>query len=456
MKSKRYLFLSMATLFALTFGSCRKYVEVDQPNNRTLKYTNDYQLLLNDISTFEKSYSTPLISNDDVDAANNVNIQNTLLNENANAYTWSAQYYTESQSDADWDGLYKQIYTCNEIIAHVLDSENGTDVQKKNIMEEAKFQRAFAYLYLVNLYAPIYNSATEGTDLAVPMLLTPDLFAKLTRPSLATVYNQIIADLQEAATQLPKYPASDLHPGQAAVNGLLARVYLYRRNYQLAGQYAQKSLDLQNSLLDLSQFANGSTTFPNRLNNPEVILSKTAFQYLNLPLSSNLLNLFDKRDLRYTLFTRDGSSKFYPAFIGRGYVKNQLSSENRSVGLTVPEMMLIRAEALARNNQVMDALTLVNALRSKRFKSIDYSPLTAANADAALQLVIDERRRELMGTGLRWLDQRRLGSEPSLAQTVTRQLKGQTYTLAPLSNRYIYPIAIKYINLNPEIVQNPR
>jgi hypothetical protein len=49
-----------------------------------------------------------------------------------------------------------------------------------------------------------------------------------------------------------------------------------------------------------------------------------------------------------------------------------------------------------------------------------------------------------------------LNKEPSLAKTVTHPWTGGDITLAPNSNRYIYPVAEKILAANPEIGQSPR
>ena len=66
----------------------------------------------------------------------------------------------------------------------------------------------------------------------------------------------------------------------------------------------------------------------------------------------------------------------------------------RNVGPSVPEMMLIKAEYYARNNQPTEAMQWVNKLRVKRFAAEDYTEETATDADDALKKVIDERHRE--------------------------------------------------------------
>jgi hypothetical protein len=166
--------------------------------------------------------------------------------------------------------------------------------------------------------------------------------------------------------------------------------------------------------------------------------------------------LFDPvNDLRYTLFTKAGADIPVSNFTNRGTYKHRLANQGIYVGPKVPEMMLIKAECEARAGNTASAVNILNALRKKRITTTGYTDLTAADAQQALQLVITERRKELMGTGARWFDQRRLQKD-NLIATVSRPFKGVTYTLAPGSNEYTFAIADKYILLNPEIEQNPR
>jgi hypothetical protein len=225
------------------------------------------------------------------------------------------------------------------------------------------------------------------------------------------------------------------------------------QKYDSAGVNAQKALDRQSTLLDLQTLTTG--TLPKRLNDPEIILSKVASFYTLLPLSSKLINLFSTTDLRYSLYTVDGGS-LYPSFTGRAYYRNKWIGEDINVGLSVPEMMLIKAESLVRKGQYNDGIQVLNDLRKMRFKTADYVDLSAQSASEALKIVIEERRRELMGRGMRWFDQRRLSTETGLVDTVQRVVSGVTYTLAPMSNRYTFPISAKVTDLNPEIEQNPR
>lgn len=451
---KKVIYLIAVVLFVT---GCRKYVEIDQIGKRTLTYTKDYRALLDNNSILEGGFGLTIYSGDDtrfLDSSKQVGMQDI----NANAYTWQAQYWSDAQGDVDWEKLYKNIYTCNEALAGVMDSEKGTDELKKQLYAEALVHRAYAYWCLINIYSKQYDSTTAAADLGVPLLLTPDLFASLERASVATVYNQIINDLTQAADALPDRADYNTRPSKAAAYALLARTYLCTRNFTNARSYAEKTLALQSGLLDLRTYVGNTAAIPYRLQDPEVIFSKiNAGSYTGIQLDTALLSLLGTRDLRFILFVKAGGS-FSPAFSGYGYWRYKYSRETNMIsqGPNVPEMMLIQAECAARAGDASTATSILNTLREKRFAPADYIALNTGTATEALANVVNERKREFFGTGLRWFDQKRLNKDAAFAATVTRTFKGVTYTLEPNSNRYVFPIGTKYILLNPEIAQSPR
>ncbi|MCJ8208852.1 RagB/SusD family nutrient uptake outer membrane protein [Mucilaginibacter sp. RS28] len=451
---KKYIYAML--MLVATATSCRKYVEITQPGIRTPKYTSDYRYLLDNASTFEGSYSLPILSGDDTEYTD-ANQQNVISNTWANAYTWADYYVPESAGDVDWEKMYKIIYNCNSVIDGVLKSQGGSDAQKQQLYAEALVHRANCYLTLVNLYAKQYTASTAGTDLGVPLLLTPDLFASLQRATVSTVYSQIVNDLKRSVAALPGTPAYNIRPSKAASYALLAKAYLNLRDFNQAGLYADSTLQLQSTLLDLKNYSAAPGTIPKRLVDPEIILSKIVNgSFTGIPISAYALNLLGTSDLRYTLFTRDGSA-FYPSFKGRANWRYSLNGEFViQTGPSVPEVMLIKAECLARQGNPSASVAVVNSLRKKRFLDANYTDLTAADADAALKIVVDEREREFTGRGFRWFDQKRLNLDANFATTKTRVFNGVTYTLTPTSNRYLYPIGQKYVLMNPELQQNPR
>jgi tetratricopeptide (TPR) repeat protein len=456
----------LAPAVALGLAGCKDYVDIKTQGSVIPSTTANYRSLLNNTAVLEPTVSLPDITADDVDFAD-LALQNALPNFLARAYTWQPAFFDASESDQDWNTPYQAIYYTNTVAAEVLTSTGGTDADKQQLLAEAQVHRAAAYLALVNCYARAYTSATATTDLGVPLLLTPSINADLTRAPVQIIYSQIISDLQTAAPALPTTTPYTTQPSRAAAYALLARTYLLQGNYAQARQQADNALAIQSTLVDLNAYV--STAYPRRVSNPEIILSKTAnatYTYVSsttapLRLSAGLLSLLGTTDLRYVLFTRPASS-LSPTYTGRIFGMEQLTGEPRNLGPSVPEMLLIRAECQARQGDGAGAIATLNTLRVRRFRPANYVPLTTANAKTPLQLVLDERQRELFCRGFRWFDQKRLNQDPTQAQTESRAwlpttsvVPAATYTLAPGTDRYLFPIPPIPRRLNPEIAPNP-
>lgn len=454
MNKTLYTTLICSVLFCMS--SCRKYVEIPPQNTKVLETTTDYQQLLYYGTLFDPSYYYPVFSGDDA-GSDDTKWQTPLNLIAASAYTWADRFYGQTQEDADWDKLYQQMYTCNTVISGVMKSEGGTDAQKQGIMASALVQRAYIYYTLVNLYAKQYDTGTAATDPGVPLVLSTLFFTDLTRASVQKVYDQIKADLNQAIPNLPDLPDVNSNPSKAAAYAIMARVCLNTREFTEAEKYADLTLALKSTLIDLSLYKAAPTTLPTRVVNPEVIFFKKTSQFpTTLPLTASALSVYDPNDLRYQIYTKDASTVLGATFTGRTFYLARLTSDGAHVGPEVPEIMLIKAECEARANNPAAAVSVLNDLRKKRFEAVNYKALSAADGNTALHLVIDERRRELIGRGFRWFDQRRLSKDAGFVTTVTRVFKGVTYTLEPGGNRYTYAIGDVYITLNPEITQNPR
>ncbi|WP_286862683.1 MULTISPECIES: RagB/SusD family nutrient uptake outer membrane protein [Sphingobacterium] len=456
MKIKHIILYSLIASGTLFVSSCRKFVEVDQYDKRTLKTTDDYLYLLNNKSNFESSYVLPLITSDNIAPEVALSASSAWGENYQRAYIWNAYFYVDNQQDVAWNNLYKQIYIANEILGGVMESQNGTTAQKLAVAAEARVHRAFAYYALANQYAPIYDPTKAEGQQGLPLLLTADLFQNLSRVSLARIYEQIVTDLSTATENLSNYPTFNYHPSKIAAYALLSRVYLTMRNFEESGRYADLALALDPTVYNLEDYTK-EVTFPRLIDDKEVLLSKVSAGYVLGPLNPELISLYREGDLRLKLFigndagTYKGYKYMKPVFNSSGYTNNSY------VGLSSPEILLNRAEVYARQNNSAQVVALLNLLRKKRFAADKYVALTAADVSGdLLQSVIDERRREFVGTDLRWYDMRRLTLDGSYFKAVSRTFNGQTYTLTASSPRLVYPINQEVLTLNPEIGQNPR
>jgi len=462
-KYKIFTFL----LAAASLAGCKKFVDIKTQGQLVPNQTINYRYLLNNTSNFETVANLSDFASSDInlnDAAQQTALSGTLTYSYlVGSYTWQPVIYplgSNVEQDLNWNRLYNTILNCNTIINELPDSD-GPQSDKDAFTAEALVHRADAYLNLVNTYAKPYNAATAATDLGVPLILKQTLSQKLNRASVQEVYNQIISDLTKALPALPQTQAYNTLPSKVSAYGELARCYLLMKDYTNAGKYADEALKLRSTLNDLSTITTvSSANYPRRITDPEILLSKLALgnSFNNFPTvlkpSDEWFSLMGTKDQRYTLFTTSASS-ISSSLTGRVYTKERAIGETRNEGPSVPEMMLIRAEAYARANDANNAMIWVNNLRVKRFKSADYKALTATDANDALNKVIDERRREFFGISLRWWDMRRLNNETNFQRTYTRVFNGTTYTLEPNSNRYVFPIAEYFRALNPELEPNP-
>lgn len=463
MKSLKYICFLVVLITGLT--GCKKYLDIVPKGKIIPQKTNDYRLLLDQISPrgssngFTQSFSNDVLMSDDME----VNAFSASFYKAAaqNVLMFAEHIYQDSESDPDWEALYNQIYVANLVTSQVLDSEGGTLAEKNALFAEAKVHRAHAYLVLVNLYAKQYVASTAATDPGVPIRKHLDFEEKLTRASVQEVYNYILQDLNDALGKLPAAPQLNLNyrPVEAACNALLARANLYMNNIPSALGYANSSLQMYSTLIDYNtlpagQSFPGTLAEPNGLQSKEVLLLKSptssdSFFYGN----SGLVNLYDQQnDLRFKAkFASDVAFGLNFGFICTGW-----SGKTPAKGPSTAEMLLIRAECYARTEKVNEAIADLNMLRKSRFKTGSNSTLTATTPAQALALVKQERRRELAFGGVRWFDIKRYNVVDSDNISVTHLINGASYTLAPNSVRSVLPIGRKYIDLNPEIIQNPR
>ncbi|MBW7892961.1 MAG: RagB/SusD family nutrient uptake outer membrane protein [Chitinophagaceae bacterium] len=115
--------------------------------------------------------------------------------------------------------LYVSIGEANRTIEKADSSSAGGGLTQASIdlaRARAKFIRAHAYAYLVNLWGE------------VPLILTtkPSQEEQTSRKSIDEVYAQIVKDFTESETALPGFDITRSNPSQGAANALLARAYL--------------------------------------------------------------------------------------------------------------------------------------------------------------------------------------------------------------------------------------
>ncbi len=370
-----------------------------------------------------------------------------------NSYIWEYDG-TEggTQGDTEWNGSYEQVFYSNVILEGLekITPDNTTREEWKDVKGGALYFRAKAFYNLVQLYAPAYDESTADTDLGIHVRLTADVNASITRQSVAETYERIIADMKEAIPLLRESPSHKVEASKAAAYGMLARIYLSMRKYDLALEYANLCLGFSDVILDFNTL-NSNASYPLPAYNDEVIIQHVNKEiYLAfINIDNTLYDSYSDSDLRLSIFFRNYGS------LGILFRGNHTGSFYHFAGITTGEMYLIKAECLARNGNTSEAMSTLNALLVKRYEEKSFISLTASDANEALTTILWERRKELLFRGLRWSDLKRLNKEPEFAVTISRNLDGQIYTLPPNDLRYVLPIP-NYVIQDTGIPQNPR
>lgn len=377
-----------------------------------------------------------------------------------NGYIWAKEMYEGGQSNLpEWAGMYRIISAANICLEGLtkLTAEMSTDAEIKRLRGSALFYRALAYYQLIQHFAAQYDPATYATDLGVPIRLSSDVNIRPVRSSVKDCYDLIKADLTESLTLLPAQVAFKTRPNSAAAQALMARVCLMTEQWALAEQFASQALSQYSTLIDFNTLNAASTIpFPTiQAGHAEVILhiegSSSSYFAANRPVfDSTLYRSYVVNDLRRAVFFRlVGALPFF-----KGYYTGK--DGPMFSGIATNELVLIKAEALARLGQKDASMTALNNLLVKRWRNGTFVPLTSVDADDALRKVITERRKELPFAGsLVWEDLRRLNRDARFARTLTRVINNITYTLPPKDPRYVFAIPDQEIRLTG-IPQNIR
>lgn len=482
-KRKTQLLIAIASVLLISISSCKKLVSVDPPITSITGQTV-FNSDGTSIAVLTAVYAN--LSGNSASFASGLNSISFLAGLSADELTLEKGvtnvnlfYYTNALSGTNvefngldlWSHIYQVIYSANAAIQGLTNNNNLTPAVQQQLMGEALFVRALCYSYLVNLYGDV--PMITGTEYVENSLRA--------RTPSAQVWQQIIADLKAASgllsvnyldATLLSTTSEKVRPTKWASDALLSRAYLYTGDYANAKAIADSILD-NTSLFSLDA-----------LNNVFLLNSNEAIWQLQpvtssgttntqdakifvLPasgpntgtqrvyLSQYLLNSFetgDQRRINWVDSVIANGVTYYYAYkyktIGSGSPVNEYV-----MALRLGEQFLIRAEAEARGAQggITAAITDLNSIR-QRAGLPAYGG--ASDQTSVLNAILHERQVELFTEwGHRWFDLKRTGTINSVMGSpgnVCSGKGGNTWN----SNWQLYPISIKELQLDPNLVQN--
>lgn len=491
MNTKIYI-LSFLTALVFAYG-CNDFLDEKPSKNTSLVITSIDQLeyILNSYSIFyEESNRAALYSSDDY------GLLPELYDARANSYavagvqfaTWDTENLPFDARESFWPNEYRKIFHANMIQSY-LPKVSGSEEDKARIKSESHLIRAVSMWNLVQTYSLPYTEA-NANEPGIVIKQSTSFEESYKRSTIEETYDFIEKDIEEALKLTNELDVVNnkyrsWRGSKAAANAFAARYWLHRNDYEKALEYANVALSEHDAMMNYNTDMRYSSipsnvtvegepvpvlfpyTHDNQLDLTDMMEWKELY-YFRLMYneswwyipSSELLSLYDKdHDLRYRYHIVENYSYdrgvTNPPYEYPGYIfffKDRIPS-----GPTVAEMLLTKAEAHARLDQLAPALEAVNKLRVNRIDS--NAPNSAINISAstsedALTLILEERRRE-MPFSQRWFDIRRFNNndEPSddvgpltrnfygySSSSVTPSTGIVTYTLESNSRRYAAPI----------------
>lgn len=357
-------------------------------------------------------------------------------------FEWITNANQGMVSEFLWREPYKAVFHAN-LALEILNNIPVTETNQKE-WEQAKgaahFMRAWSFLTLAWEFANTWHEERSKKDLGIVLDLDSDFLNELSRSTVSETYDQILKDAQEAVKYLPVYPENPVRPSKLATYGLLARTYLSMRKYDEALEQCNLYLDKLNALLDFNNTSeiNIGDYYPIPLYNKENIYLNNPNAYVStfFPMDAQTTAVdtavyasFSDDDLRKSAWFKF-NGEYYE------YTGSPLQFE-RTSGICTDELYITRAECYARQGEIGKAIQDLNDLLVKRWKTGTFIPFTANTKEEALQIILNERKKELLFRGLRWMDIKRLNEEGANI-SITRQSPDKTKTgvLLPGSPRF--------------------
>ncbi len=389
-----------------------------------------------------------------------------------------------------WANHYNVINRVNRLLefADLVVTTTAPDIAAKNaVLAEARALRAYSYIQLVSFFSV---DPSNPNALGVILSTTPDrydLFIDRPRVSNQLIYNLIESDFQFAETNLAATATVYTRVTQKFIAAARARMYLYRKDYVKAKQYATLATGTLSTPTTYNGMwgdtAQGECIFAAARPSGGTWSNIGSTWYFNvtsatggafLDMGRNLFNLYNQfpNDVRTAIWI-DATAQINPNYAADiNYVSNDILPINKYPGkpsqqlrndlkiFRNSEMVLILAECEVASSNLTAAATLVRSIRTARTFAAPAPALPVyATAQAAWADILLERRKELAFEGHRYLDIKRLaalaGNQGITRDNTDDDIPNQPLTLALSDYRFTLPIPQLEIAGNVGIQQNP-
>lgn len=436
-------------LSAVVICGCDGFLDITPTGKVIAKTGKEYRALLTyEYKNFPEDRGLVTLRSDEMSLT-----ASTTSSDDYNSYfdiwVWNDLNRQSTTSSFGWRRYYHAIYIANYIMEHRAEITDATAEEVEQLVGEAYMMRAYCHFLLANLYAAPYTNCSPGTTRGIPLSLKADVNAVLKCSSLEAVYAQVIADIKEAKAHLNVdtwQEGYNYRFGRVSADALLARVYIYKGDWQNALDAAKTVIEEHGELEDLTQ---SSSLLPNSYKSVEGILAlekvmTAGYSRIGNPSTAFVNAFYRSGDQRKRKYFRQATLTSFTL------QKGVNTSEDYVCSIRTGEAYLTAAEAAAQLGSYDDARTWLKALMQKRYTASNYAvyaaELDGMDRQQLLQAIYDERARELAFEGHRWFDLRRT-TMPSLVKTYG----DDTYTLSQGDARYTLNFPTEAVEANPDL-----
>ena len=436
----------------ISSSSCKKLIEIESPKNQLtsdkilLDSLTANSVMVSSYAKFDR-YVIPLIGN-------YMSVYtDELINPNLADYSQSRLMATSNSNLFTWSYLYEIIYQSNDLIERLPENITLTPTLKRSLLGESQFMRALCYFYLLQLYQK------------VPLITSTSVSVNRTavQASQEEIYGLILQDLRSAKENLnASYTGSGrVRANQYAARALLARVYLYRQQYEFAEVESTAVINsgLYSPLASLAEvFKAGSKESILQLWNQNGFIAEgastipsTAVSVPTYSINPELYSSFESADQRKASWIglntviENGAPRQYP-YLFKYKNRAASSSPEYLTLLRISEQYLIRSEARARQNKLTGtdgALIDLNTIRTRA----GLPTISTTDPAEILKAIALENRHEFFGEfAFRFTTLKRTG-----------EINAVMSALKPtwISSSAVLPIPQTELSANPILKQNP-
>ena len=422
----------------------------------------------------------------------------------SSAFGWIDSQYEyagrgNTHSGYAWNSCYAMIDQCNLILEAVdtlLKNNNIQLDQSEPFRAEARAIRAHCY-YLLLLWYTLPYSYSGGESPGVPFYNIPfsiveddeedkdDRFSYKGRGTVNQVMDSILMDLHyavgeyvnEEGDKVLRLPASLTNKWQlyrTVAQGMLARAYLYKGDYENAARVAREAIG-DEPIINNTEYTSGFSSIDNTEwiwgyehtpdQTPFFASFASFWDYTRLSyaqvgagfhVSNTLIRKFSSTDIRKETISDEVGSRGLLESGARLSHKFLLLSDYSADGvfMRVPELLLIEVESLARSGRETEAIDRLYLLQSTRDPEAERPDVNVSDEEGRMKLIdmiLLERRKELYGEGMAdWLDKKRLNI--GWKRTCEHPEAGRyTFEGEERINCYVIQIPRSEVRFNPHI-----